>query len=145
MSIFNIAAIFYSNSDFVTPLHKTLLNNVIVNSQDPALPNPRFSLSHLQPLALHHHFTLSRGSFFFFFFGSSDMQLSCLQGFCTYSVCSPCCPRQLLHVLGIKGKSVFLLSCLFHCPGSLAVSHFTTLIIFYLGPFFVSFNALITI
>lgn len=82
---------------------------------------------------------------FFFFFGSSDMQISCLQGFCTYSVCSPCCARQLLHVLGIKGKSVFLLSCLFHCPRSLAVSHFTTLIIFYLGPFFVSFNALITI
>ena len=50
MSIFNIAAIFYSNSDFVTPLHKTLLSlclkisNVVVSLQDPASPNPRLSL-----------------------------------------------------------------------------------------------------
>lgn len=131
----------YINPSFTVPRVK--ISNVIVSLQDPASPNPRLSL-HLisSPCSSTTTWPCHMG---LFLFGSSDMQISCLQGFCTYSVCSPCCPRQLLHVLGIKCKPVFLLSCLFHCLRSLAVSHFTTLIIFYLGPFFVSFKVLITI
>lgn len=78
-----------------------------------------------------------------FFFFASDRQLSCLQGFLQNTL------TQSVHlaVLGSSftswGLRASLSSCFhayFHCPGSLAVSHFTTLIIFYLGPFFVSFQ-----
>ena len=60
------------------------ISNVVVSLQDPASPNPRLSLC---PISSPYPSTTTWPCHVgLFFFGSSDMQMSCLQGFCTWSV-----------------------------------------------------------